>query len=102
MSNYKKMLILFVLFILVLAIVFYLYKDEVANYIQESLERGGTALEDKTLPQVSNVDETKLLNTESISQTRFRILSSQVPETFLESKTATSTSIGNKSLFLNP
>lgn len=102
MSNYKKMLILFILFILILAVVFYLYKDEIANYIQVSLERSGTALEDNTLPQVSDIDETKVLNTESISQTRFRILKNQVPTTFLEDKTATSTSIGNKSLFLKP
>ena len=102
MSNYKKMLILFILFILILAIVFYLYKDEIADYIQGSLERSITALEDNTLVQVSNMDETKVLNTESITQSRFRILKDQVPSTFLEEKTATSTSIGNKSLFLKP
>jgi uncharacterized membrane protein len=102
MNNYKKMLILFILFILILAIVFYLYKDEMADYIQESLERSTTALEDNTLVQVSDMDETKVLNTESITQSRFRILKDQVPSTFLEEKTATSTSIGNKSLFLKP
>jgi uncharacterized membrane protein len=96
------MLILFILFILILAIVFYLYKDEMADYIQESLERSTTALEDNTLVQVSDMDETKVLNTESITQSRFRILKDQVPSTFLEEKTATSTSIGNKSLFLKP
>ncbi len=100
MSNYKKMLILFILFILILGIVLYLYKNEIVDYIQTSLERSGTVLEDTTLPQVSNVDETKLLNTESITKTRFRILKNQVPETFLDERTATSTVFSNKSLFL--
>jgi predicted PurR-regulated permease PerM len=102
MKNYKKMLILFVLLILILGIVFYLYKNEIVDYIQESLEKSGTVLEDSTLPEVSNIDESKLLNTESITQTRFRILKNQVPETFLQSKTATNTVFSNKSLFLKP
>ncbi len=102
MSNYKKMLILFILFILVLAIVFYLYREEIAIYIQKYLERSGSALEDNTLPQVSDIDEIEVLNTETITQSRFRVLKDQVPSSFLEDRTATSTSIGNKSLFLRP
>jgi uncharacterized membrane protein len=102
MSNYKKMLILFVIFILILGIILYLYKEDIANYIQVSVERSGTALENSTLLQPSSVDDTKVLNTESISKSKFRILKNQVPATFLEEKTATSTSLGNKSLFLKP
>lgn len=90
------------LFILILGILFYLYKEEIADYIQESLERSGAVLNDDTLPQASNIDKTKILNTESITESRFRILKDQVPGTFLEEKSATSTSIGNKSLFLKP
>jgi septation ring formation regulator EzrA len=96
------MLILFIFLILILAVVFYLYRDGITDYIQEYFERSGATLEDETLPQVSEIDETKVLNTETITQTRFRILKDQVPTTFLEDKTATSTSIGNKSLFLKP
>lgn len=102
MSNYKKMLILFIFFILILGLVFYLYKNEIANYIQVSLERSGTVLEDNTLPQVSDIDETRLLNTKSITQSKFRILKKQVPATFLDDKIATSTIFSNKSLFLKP
>jgi uncharacterized membrane protein len=96
------MLILFTLLILVLAVVFYLYKQEMADYIQGSLERSGSALLDENLPQVLDVEEDEVLNTDSITQTRFRILKDQVPKTFLEEKTATSTSIGNNSLFFKP
>jgi uncharacterized membrane protein len=102
MSNYKKMLILFILLISILALIFYLYKQEMADYIQVSLERSGSALEDKNLPQILNIDDDEALDTDSITQTRFRILKEQVPKTFLEDKAATSTSINNKSLFFRP
>jgi hypothetical protein len=99
MNNYKKILIFFTLLILVLGVIFYLYKEEMADYIQTSLERSGSVLLDENLPKVLDVEGDNVLNTDSITQTRFRILKEQVPKTFLEEKTATSTSISNNSLF---
>ena len=102
MSNYKKMLILFSLLIIILAVVFYLYKEEIANYIQGSLERSGSALEDETLPQVSDIEEHKVLDTETITESRFRALKDQVPQDFLNEKTATSTVGSSNDLFFRP
>ncbi len=100
MNKYSGSIIIFVLVILMIALFLYLYIEDVSDYAKKQITQDSDILANiDASDQYSQLKDEDILNTDNIKQTRFRILKKQVPESFLEDATSTSTRLNNNSLF---